>query len=137
VKESAGMRPWFVALVLTLFVAIPNAGADTSTTTHAAGAERMIRVKVAVKLNVVPGGGAVVTGVTNLPSGAVLIVGLADTDYVARRIPNYYAQSKVSVRRGRFRSERLTDDGGALHYGRYRVDVSMSAARFHPQTSRR
>lgn len=127
------VRSWFLALLVATVVAVPNVGlADATTSTDEAGDERTIRVTIAVKLNVVPGGGAVVTGVTNLPSGAVLIVGLADTNYVARRIPNYYAQSKVSVRRGRFRSERFTDDGGPLNRGRYLVDVSMSAARFQP-----
>lgn len=128
------MRLWFVALVVATSAAVPNAGADTSATTDAATALRTIRVTIAVKLQVDSTFGAVVTGVTNLPSRADLIVGLADVRYAARKIPNYYAQSHATVRGGKFRSQPFSYRGSPIPAGRYRVDVSMSAARYQPAT---
>ena len=127
------MRSLFVALLVAMVVAVPTVGLAAATSSQdEAHDQRTIRVRLDVKLHVVSGGGAVVTGVTNLPSQADLIVGIADEAYVARQIPNYYAQSRATVRRGRFRSQRFSYRGGPIPSDRYLVDVSMSAARYQP-----
>jgi hypothetical protein len=131
------MRPWFVAVVVAMFVAVPNMGLADAATTDAAGVQRTIRVRIEVKLYVVSGGGVVVTGVTNLPSRADLNVGLADEVYAARQIPNYYAQSDATVRHGKFRSQRFSYHGGLVPSGRYRVDVSIQRHASSLQASRR
>lgn len=69
----------------------------------------------------------VIHGVTNLPSGAELIVS------VRRPQSKYFGQDKVTVRDGKFKTERFGSTKGALEAGEYSIEVSMAMASVEPQ----
>ncbi len=126
------LRSLLPLLLLAAFLNAASASpAATSTTSDVANAARTIRVKIDADLNL-SGGGAVVSGVTNLPARTVMIIGVADEAYASRDPDGFYVQSNATVLRGTFRSERFTYRGRPLRRGRYRVEVSMSFARFQP-----
>jgi hypothetical protein len=126
------LRFFLPLLLIASFLNAASASpAATSTTADVANAARTIRVRIDADLHL-GAGGAVVSGVTNLPARTVLIIGLADEAYASRDPDGFYAQANVSVRMGKFRSERFTYRGRPLPRGRYRVDVSMAFARFQP-----
>lgn len=76
------------------------------------------------------GGKIEVAGETNLPDGMQLMISL--------RNPNtdYFAQDKVTVNEGRFRSAAFSNRGAALPSGTYEVSISSPLPRLQPSSVR-
>ncbi len=83
-----------------------------------------------VRLERMTGGKAQIVGKTNLPNGMQLLLGLSEPS------ANYFAQDKVSVLNGTFRSTAFSNRGAALPPGTYEVSVSSPLPLLQPASVR-
>ena len=95
---------------------------------EATGAEGGVALDVT--LDRVAGGKVQVVGQTSLPDGMKLMLGLRN------RSTDYFAQNKVTVSNGEFRSDPFSNRGAALPAGTYQVSVSSPLPRLQPVSVR-
>lgn len=81
---------------------------------------------LSVRLERVSGGKVHVIGETNLPDGMKLMIALRGSR------PDYFAQDKIAVSGGAFRSAGFSNRGSALPPGKYEVSVTSSLPRLQP-----
>jgi hypothetical protein len=91
---------------------------------------RALRVQISVELEKGSDGRVRMNGITNLPDGMELMLGLGGFG------DSYYAQDKVKVNQGRFVSDWFSEHGKALRSGTYDIDISSPLPELQSQQVR-